>query len=329
MFKSWVKKAAAESGAVRAASSLSAKGVAILMYHSVADGPDANNDILGGIGHSPESFRQQMELLAREYHPISLEEAVLYVQGARDVSRRSVVVTFDDGYADNYHVAMPLLNQVGVPATFYVTVGCVEQKKLPWPGRLRYALLTTRNSAWLDPDGQNWPLHEPMLRSKAFDRACEYCSKLAGSEQDRLVASIEFQLQSALTSGPAMMTWDEVRSTVKQGHIIGSHTLSHPNMAHIKDDALRQEMSESKKILERELGSPVVHFSYPCPALQPHWTEHTVMVSQESGYQSAVTTNGGLARRNDNPLHLKRIGARKKIDDLRASLEFAFLGLRT
>jgi peptidoglycan/xylan/chitin deacetylase (PgdA/CDA1 family) len=329
MLKSWAKKAAVESGAVRVASSLAAKGIAILMYHSVADGSDANNQILGGIGHSPSSFRQQMELLAREYHPISLEEAVLYVQDRRDVARRSVVVTFDDGYADNYHVAMPLLNEIGVPATFYVTVGCVEQKKLPWPGRLRYALFTTRNSAWLDPDGQSWPLQGSMLRSQAFDRACEYCSKLAGSEQDQFVGSAESQLQSALTNGPAMMTWDEVRAAVKQGHIIGSHTLSHPNMAHIKEDALRREMSESKNILERELGIPVPHFSYPCPALQPHWTERTVRVSQESGYQSAVTTSQGLACRNDNPLHLKRIGARKNVDDLRASLEFAFLGFTT
>jgi peptidoglycan/xylan/chitin deacetylase (PgdA/CDA1 family) len=328
MLKSWVKRALVESGAVRVASGLTAKGVAILMYHSVVDDPDAHREILGGIGHSTSVFEQQVELLAREFHPISLEEAMLFVQGQGDVARRSVVVTFDDGYADNYQVAMPVLNRVGVPATFYITVDCVEQKKLPWPSRLRFALFTTRHAAWLDPDGQSWSLQESVLRSKAFDRASEYCSQLAGIEQDQFVASTECQLHSTLAQGPLMMTWDEVRATVKQGHIIGSHSLSHPNMAHINEDALQRELTESKKILERELGVPVVHFSYPCPALQPHWSERTVQMSQQSGYQTAVTTNGGLARRNDNPLQLKRIRPSKSVEDLRANLEMAFAGFK-
>lgn len=329
MLKSLAKKALIESGAIRIASGLTGKGVAILMYHSVTDDPAAYSETLGGIGHSTSVFQKQMELIAREFHPISLEEAVLFVEGRRDVARRSVVVTFDDGYADNYHVAMPLLNKIGIPATFYVTVDCVEQEKLPWPSRLRYALFTTKRSAWLDCDGQSWPLHETVSRSKAFDRACEYCSKLAGAEQDEFVASTECQLQSALTQGPLMMSWDEVRATVKQGHVVGSHSMSHPNMAHIKEDALKRELAESKKILERELGIPVVHFSYPCPALQPHWTERTVMASQQSGYQTAVTTNGGLVRRNDNPLQLRRIRPSKEVEGLRANLELAFVGYRT
>lgn len=329
MLKSWVKKAAIESGAIRVASFLAVKGVAILMYHGVTDEADTNSDILGGINHPVSIFRQQMELLAREYHPISLDEASLFVQGRKDVARRSVVVTFDDGYANNYHVAMPLLNKIGVPATFYVTVECVQDKRLPWPARVRFAFLTTKNLAWLDPDGQSWPLHDQGLRRKAFDRASEYCSKVAGQEQDRLVASIEDQLHSALVQGPSMMTWDEVRDTVKQCHIIGSHSMSHPNMAHINEDALKREMTVSKQILERELSSTVAHFSYPRPALQPHWSELTVMVSKQAGYETAVTIDDGLARKSDNPLRLRRVRPGRSAEGLRTNLELAFVGFRT
>jgi peptidoglycan/xylan/chitin deacetylase (PgdA/CDA1 family) len=329
MLKFWVKKVLVETGAVRLVSTLAGKGIAILMYHSVVDDPGKQGEILGGIAHSTSVFQQQMELLARDFHPVSLEEAFLFAQGGVDVARRSVVVTFDDGYADNYHIAMPVLNKVGVSATFYITVDCVEKKRLPWPSRLRYALFTTGKSEWLDAGGQSWPLHDQVLRSKAFDRACEHCSTLAGEEQDQFVASTESQLQSTLKQGPSMMTWDEVRGTVKQGHIVGSHSMSHPNMAHINEDALQREMTDSKQILERELGIPVPHFSYPCPALQPHWTERTVMVSQQAGYKTAVTTNGGLVRRNNNPLRLKRIRPSKNLDGLRANLELAFVGFRT
>ena len=299
------------------------------MYHSVADNGGTASDPLGGIGHPTSIFQQQMEVLARDFHPISLDEALAYVRGGRDVPRRSVVVTFDDGYADNYQVAVPLLNKIGIPATFYVTVDPVQRKRLPWPGRVRYALFTTREPGWVAPDGQNWPLHEAELRAKAFERASEDCSKLAGIEQDEYVAGLEAQMRCALTQGPRMMTWDEIRATVKQGHLVGSHTMTHPNMAHINDQDLKRELAESKRILERELGTGVVHFSYPCPALQPHWTEHTVTMSRECGYQTGVTTNGGLVRRNDNPLQLKRIRPSKTVSGLRANLELAFVGHKT
>lgn len=329
MLKSFTKKVLVDSGAIRAVSNLAEKGIAILMYHSVVDDPDSVNDIFGGIGHSTSVFRQQMELLAREYHPISFEEAFVFVQGRKDIPRHSVVVTFDDGYADNYEIALPILDQIGIAATFYITVDCVERRQLPWPSRVRYALFRTKASSWVDPNGRTWPLHEVSARAAAFDRACQYCSKAAGQEQTQLVASIELQLKSALADGPTMMAWDEVRGLAKQGHIVGSHTLSHPNMAQIGEDALARELGESKKILERELHAPVVHFSYPCPALQPHWTERTVAASRECGYETAVTTNPGLAHKSDNPLQLRRIKPSKTVDGLRANLDFAFAGLRT
>jgi len=329
MLKSSVKKLLVQSGATRFASRYAAQGVAILMYHSVVEKPEAQKDSLGGIGHSTETFSKQMELLAREYHPVSLEEVVRFVHGRSSLPRRSVAVTFDDGYADNHNIAIPILNRIGVPAAFYITVECVQKQKLPWPARVRYAVLTTTEENWIDADGRQWPLRDSSEREAAFDKACEFCSKKSGAEQDEFVDELEKQLHSTLRDGPAMMTWDEVRSVTKQGHIVGSHTMTHPNMAHIDQRALKQELAESKRILEQELAGPVVHFSYPCPALQPHWTERTVSLSQECGYQSAVTTNGGMVRRHDNPLHLKRVRPSRDVDCLRANLEMAFLGRRS
>ncbi|HVO63589.1 MAG TPA: polysaccharide deacetylase family protein [Terriglobales bacterium] len=329
MLKSRVKKLLVESGATRVVSRFAKQGVAILMYHSVTDKPEAQEDSLGGIGHPTQMFRNHMESLAREYHPVNLEEIVRFIQGRGNLPRRSVAITFDDGYADNYEVALPILNRIGIPAAFYVTVACVQKRILPWPARVRYALFTTRKTDWVDPDGGQWTLRDSTMRRAAFDKACEYCSKKSGAEQDKFVACLESQLETALIEGPSMMTWDEVRAVAKQGHIIGSHTMTHPNMAHIDDEALNREFTESKQILERELASPVVHFSYPCPALQPHWTEQTVNLSRACGYQSAVTTSGGTVRRDDNPLQLKRVRPTKDVAGLRANLEMAFLGRRS
>jgi len=109
------------------------------MYHSVMDDPLQAASTLGGIVHSTKVFREQMELIARDYNTLTLADVLLFVQGEKEPPTRSVAITFDDGYADNFEVAMPVLDQTGVPAAFYVVVDCVENARLPWPARLRYA----------------------------------------------------------------------------------------------------------------------------------------------------------------------------------------------
>jgi peptidoglycan/xylan/chitin deacetylase (PgdA/CDA1 family) len=117
-----------------------------------------------------------------------------------------------------------------------------------------------------------------------------------------------------------------LRELAGHGHIVGSHTMTHPNMAQLKEDDAYRELAESKQRLESQLGAAVQHFSYPCPALSPHWTERTVEQSRVLGYNTAVTTNSGLTRHGDNLLCLKRIRPTKTVEGLRWNLESAFAG---
>ena len=94
----------------------------------------------------------------------------------------------------------------------------------------------------------------------------------------------------------------------------------------VQQDQARTELEKSKQHLERELRSPIRHFSYPCPALSPHWNAQTLEQSRAVGYHSAVTTNGGITRPEDNPLALKRIRPTKTLAGLRWNLEAAFAG---
>jgi hypothetical protein len=92
---------------------------------------------------------------------------------------------------------------------------------------------------------------------------------------------------------------------------------------------MRTELFEAKRRLEQELAAPIQHFSYPCPALQPHWSERTATVSRQAGYATAVTTDAGIVRKHDNPLTLRRIRPTRTIDGLRWNLERAFLKPRS
>jgi peptidoglycan/xylan/chitin deacetylase (PgdA/CDA1 family) len=331
--KEQVKKAVLNSRAFRLAAKLQPPAVAILMYHSVLRDPSLQDDSLGGISHSEASFRAQMEMLAREFRPISLDNVLCHLQKNEDFMPRSVVVTFDDGYADNYDVALPILDQLGVPATFYATVDCIERQVLPWPSRLRFSFRSSKKSDWTDSSGKPWPLTTPDAREKAFLFASDLCCQLSGIAQENFAQQLESELDQSLQSArlpdqaaARMMNYEQLRALASHRHIVGSHTMTHPNMAHIPESDASFELAESKQRLERNLGFPVKHFSYPCPALSPHWSLRTVEQSRAVGYETAVTTNSGLARKGDDPLTLKRIHPTKTLDGLRWNLESAFAG---
>jgi peptidoglycan/xylan/chitin deacetylase (PgdA/CDA1 family) len=324
----WIKKSLIRSGALRLASPFTGHGVAIVMYHSVMNNPSSAEMTLGGIIHSSQVFRGQMELVARHFNAVSLDDVLLFLTANKTLPPRAVVITFDDGYADNYQAANDILKPLGIPAVFYVTVDCVERQRLPWPSLLRHAFLTSKQDNWFELDGKQWALGSTEQRTQAFNRASEHCSKLSGRPQDEYVESLRQQLG---TDPPRplprlMMTWEEVRGLARSGHTVGSHTLTHPNLAYITENEARTELLGAKNKLEQELAAPVIHFSYPCPALQPHWGDRTVRASREIGYRTAVTTNGGLVRRHHDPLSLRRIRPTKTVDGLGWNLECAFLG---
>lgn len=326
--KTFAKSLLIGAGILRLFGSNQRSGVGILMYHSVMENPDDVVDSIGSIVHSAPVFETQMQTIARDFQPVSLEDAGRYVMGEAEFRKRPVVVTFDDGYADNYEVAMPILNRCGVPASFYITVDCVERRMLPWPSRLRFAFRTTKQKTWSDEDGTSWRLVFPEERERAYLSACDRYSKLSGANLESKIQKAEFDLDAKVPadSGRLMMDWEQVRGLAKNGHIVGSHTMTHPNLAFLNIDDMRRELNESKRQMESHVGTSVHHISYPCPALFPNWTQQTTEESQRAGYKTAVTTTNGLAHKRDNPFELKRLGPTKTVDGLRWNLERAFAG---
>jgi peptidoglycan/xylan/chitin deacetylase (PgdA/CDA1 family) len=326
--KSLAKKAVLGSGLLRLAARAREGSAAILMYHSVRGNPRASSDLLGGIAHSEAVFRGQMALLAREFRPIPLELLAECLRTGRELPQRAVIVTFDDGYADNHEIAMPILNETGVPAAFYITVDCIEKRRLPWPGRLRFPFRLTEKICWRDPSGKEWLLASDAAREHAFAWACEICCRLVGAAQDDFVAGVERDLETVAPpeAGKSMMSYDQLSDLVRHGHIIGSHTMTHPNMAYVSPEEAVAELTQSKACLEQQLGCGIAHFSYPCPALSPHWNEFTGAASHKAGYETAVTTDRGLVRAGDAALRLKRVRPTKTVEGLRWNLECAFAG---
>jgi peptidoglycan/xylan/chitin deacetylase (PgdA/CDA1 family) len=323
--KSLAKRAVLASGVLRLAQKT---GVAVLMYHSVKEAPAEHANTLGGIVHATSIFKQQMELLSSRCTPVTMDDVLQFVQGEKELPKQCFAVTFDDGYADNAEIAAPILEKLGIPGAFYLTVGYIETGKLPWVARIRHAFATSEQKSWTAPNGVSYSLADSNARHLAFGEACRHLGGLAGIEQEREVHEVEVQLRVLAPSQPdLMLTWERARALARRGHIVGSHTVSHPNLAHVKDDViLRNELAESKRQLDAQLGISVRHFSYPVPVLTPHWNPHTLDATREIGYATAVTTMPGLVYRDDNALSLRRVRAANDMAEFRWVLENSLAG---
>ena len=325
--KRLLKKALVRSSILPVASRFFPPTAAILAYHSIAEEPQLTDHILG-VSLGRTEFERHMETLARKFNPIAIEDVAQFAKSGRKLPPRAVAITFDDGFADNYEVALPILNRYGIPASFYIMVEAVENGTLPWYCRLRYAFNVANVPGWKDQrNGRTYRLDVPEERKAAQSLSWDTGACLTGNTQLAFVRKVEQELEVEPVKAPHgfMMTWDQVRGLRKAGHTVGGHTLSHPNVAQVTPSEARLEIMECKKRLEEKMGGPVEHFSYPHPALNPHWSSQTLEITKEAGFKSAALTTYGPVRAGDDPHALKRMYTPPDLEQFTLNLQTVFL----
>ena len=329
--KRWTRNTLSRSGVFGLAGRLHSARAVILGYHSILEKPEEFTNVIGlGIIHSAAAFKRQMELIAHKFNPISLSDISMFLRGEKLLPPRAVAVTFDDGYVDNFQVAEPILRHYGVPASFYLTVNLIGTGGAPWFNKLRHAFYATHMAQWWD-GSQFWNLSTPQHRERALQVGFAMCSSMPENNREETIKSIEncLAVETFIPKSPLMMDWEQARKLQAAGHIVGSHTLSHPNLAHVEDsDMLHRELVESKRTIEDELGIRVDHFSYPHPALHPQWTGTTRAATRNAGYKTAVTTDPGPVISGSNALSLRRMIVPRYETDFRWRLDCTFLGVQ-
>lgn len=330
--KRMTKRVLVESGAASALSRLAPPSAVVLIYHSVQHEPEAFAHTIGtGITHPAQAFEDQMEIVARLFTPVTLDQVRQFLLGEISLPRRAVAITFDDGFRDNYEVAAPILDRLGIRAAFYITAGCLATGRSPWFCRLRHTFHAAPAEPWNDPiEGRTWDLADPASRSAACSAAMRHCATLVGQRQEALLVSIEQSLPSPPDPqlDRLMLEGNQVQALHRAGHVVGSHTMSHPNLAHVSLDEARAELQQSQQILQRCLAAAVKHFSYPNPILSPHWSPQTRALTEELGFETAVTCGSETARAGQDPLLIPRVAAPLGVEDFRWALEANFFGHR-
>ena len=290
----------------------------VLTYHRV-ERSDAIPAPSPAVTIPPDSFSEQMRYLRDRCHVVSVEQLIDVVQGRGRLPRRSVLVTFDDGYRDFRERAWPVLRALELPAALFVpTAFPGNPGRFFWWDQLHDAISNTARRDSLETPMGSLPLGTARERERAFARLRSEAKRMPHAEALAWVEATCRELGGALVP-PDLLNWDELRELAKQGVTIGSHTRTHPLLTRVSHEEVRAEAAGSLRDLERELGAALPILAYPAGA----YDDDVVRILGEEGYVLAFTTVRGV---NDlkraHPLRLRRInvGRRTSLAVLRAQL---------
>jgi peptidoglycan/xylan/chitin deacetylase (PgdA/CDA1 family) len=297
----------------------------ILAYHQVADaGVDPWKQSV-----SPEHFAEHLAILSRHWRPLGLKQLIEARQRGR-IPDRSVVITFDDGYANHRHVVLPLLEQFDVPATFFVPTGQLASQREYWWDELE-GLLTLPGhlpaSLSIDVSGKR---HDFELSEREYtDEHCQRDQQLwawEGGPGSRLALYYVLwaQLRPAQASEQArvmdvLLAWagketfrrpsNRPLSVMELQELsssrlveIGAHTVTHPILAQLPPEQQQQEVVGNQRDLEQILGRPVESFAFPYGIS----TEALVKNLRDMGFHCACGPAAGPVRRRTNRFLLPR-----------------------
>ncbi len=279
------------------------RNVQILMYHRV------NDDYDPFFPATPITvFAQQMEYLASHFTIFPLEEAVERMK-RKDVPENAVVVTFDDGYQDNYLHAFPVLKGLSIPAAIFLATDAIGSGRVLWHDRVFSAFRETQ-VPFLQGLGDNptvYPLKTLEDKFFAQGEVLKFLRSLGDRECsfwiDNLVERLE--VPDAREAPDLMLAWDEVRIMHRSGMSFGSHTVSHPILSQVSPERAREEIYESKRIIEENIGTAVTTFAYPSGRKQD-FNGTTKAILKEAGYTCALTVVFGTNGSGQDPFELCR-----------------------
>jgi peptidoglycan/xylan/chitin deacetylase (PgdA/CDA1 family) len=274
--------------------------LSILIYHRVLAEPDP----LFPDEIDAHRFERQLGFLKANFNIISLREAVDGLRNDR-LPPRAACLTFDDGYADNAEIALPLLQKHGVHATVFVATGFLGGGRM-WNDTVIELIRNAPAEIDLTAAGYGaFTLGSIDQRRQAIATLLGKLKYVPMEQRQQQVDAIAALLPVTLRRD-LMMTPAQVRQLHEAGIEIGGHTVNHPIIARLPAAAARQEIADGKDALEAMIGAPVRLFAYPNgkPG-QDYDAEHVAMVKQ-LGFEAAVSTSWGAARPGSDLFQLPR-----------------------
>lgn len=297
------------------------RDVRILAYHRVLESaePAGFRFDLDLVSASSEAFRQQLAIIRRRFVPMRFDELADCLDRGRRVPSRAVLITFDDGYDDNYRIAFPLLREAGLSAMFFVSSGHIESGRPYAYDWLVHMLCTTRQPRLTAPElGLDHALPDDLAARRALaSHLLDRIKTLDADGQQALVDRLQREWAMPDAAGHPdcrPMVWAQVREMHAGGMEIGSHGVDHRMLAKMSRDAMREEVAGSKRAIEAAIGAPVTAMSYPVGGRDAYDAD-VMAAARDAGYRVACSYLAGCERmQSRSRFQMRRLPVERHVD---------------
>ncbi|RYY77385.1 MAG: polysaccharide deacetylase family protein [Gammaproteobacteria bacterium] len=288
------------------------------MYHRILPKEDERFNLEEpGMIVTPDTFAMHMNDIKRHFDVISLSDWVNLKQQELPLPKKACAVTFDDGWADNYEYALPVLKATNTPATLFAVAEKIGTNFQFWPNSVLALLLNgfttelNRHPLFAKVSSQP-PVEGPIDR----EYAAAYIHQLKSFSDDAIFSALHDIRSADLLAGQlpnALMTWEQLNAMHASGLVvIGSHTCNHMRLSvDLNAQQMQYEIENSKRILDERLGAPADLFCFP----NGDYNEAALHLVTKT-YKAAVTTQRGINDANKcDPHELTRIGIHEEVSN--------------
>lgn len=293
----------------------------ILMYHRVL-----TVDEMRRSGSHPamivesQTFAKQMAVIRKRFNVLSIEDFAARMEQKIPFEDSSCLITFDDGWRDNFTNALPILRKYEIPAVVFLPVNFIGENRLFWQESLVQLLVLavqaarknpaskSRLSQVLNPIGLEsiLDIEHADPRSKVIERISRNRAGWLPSLIDSTISGLRRELGVEKRDGQetdGFLSWDQVTELTRENVVFGGHGAEHQLLSEMPIDAAREDIRLSKAVIDLRCKAPVPTFSYPRGYRNPQVVE---LVKAE-GFRLGFIANGGRVSSVDDPFTLRRI----------------------
>jgi peptidoglycan/xylan/chitin deacetylase (PgdA/CDA1 family) len=277
-------------------------GVYIFNYHRIGD-PKKTDFDPNVFSCDEEHFAKQVGFLKQRFRIIGIRELVDDVLTNQRVTEPLALITFDDGYRDNFTGAFPILREANVPAVFFIPTSFVGTGQVPWWDEIAWMVRHTKlTSVALPFADARVELRERPVQFAIRDVLTAF-KRSPGDAADKVEAlrkALDCRLPDSEVA-ELFVSWEDLRAMRAGGMDIGSHTHTHRILSHLSGAEQLQELETSKQSLEANLGEHIDSIAYPVGAVDS-FTDETMALTERCGYQvgfsfiDGVNVGGELSR---------------------------------
>ena len=263
------------------------RGVLVLYYHRINSIQDDPFELCV----SEENFDSQMKYIVEHYNVVKFTDCW-------NATSKGVVVTFDDGYADNFEKAMPILEKYQIPFTVFVSTGQLMNNGIMWWDELYELLVKQNRNEYIeisdDIFGCSWKTNSYEHKLNCYYAIHKLMNHYISIEKkDEWLNQLRIQVGAEdYGKDYAMLTSMQLEELSKNDLVtIGGHTVSHMSLGKLPIDRQEIEIRENLRMLEEIISEKITAFSYPFGREGVDMNDYTLDLLKKYGIVKAATTS--------------------------------------